>query len=581
MAKPQSSPKFDRPNILLIDMDRKCEAALSSAGYNVSMGTFGIPFEVPRSDALYRASLDSHCLPNLEEQDIIILNMAPPSALTGPYGGPPPLGVEQLWQRADAGIIDPRPISMTYAAPIMNKLVRHNRVMIALAAARDEIIYHLGTKYSAARNVSITMEYNYSNWSCSDHCKSMRTRPSAGTDIRFTGDSLGILLAKGAENASFSCTFAIHRSCIGLAVNRYDDCVAGAILSDDGKPQTLLLPQMPSLHTILRQLLEEHLADWRPELFPHLVGARWVHRPEYEIPKVIELNNQIAEIEKRSEEERKKLQEAIELEKEANKDWYTLLQRDGDELVQAVIRSLRKLGFNKVIDVDAEAKAKAQENDQSLREDIQVLDDGPPLIIDVKGVSGHPSDPDALQAAKHAHMRMREWKDTSVQALAIINHQKNLPPHDRDQKAYRDEIIGNCQQEMLGLMTTWDLFKILRNVEQLEWPLESVRPIFFRIGRIDPVPDHYEAIGKVEKTWNIALRLIPTRELIAGSVLAVETEDTFEELTADSIMINDTPVTVVSAGAQCGIGCEGANRFRVGSRVFLVSKKQAVVVATT
>jgi hypothetical protein len=120
-------------------------------------------------------------------------------------------------------------------------------------------------------------------------------------------------------------------------------------------------------------------------------------------------------------------------------------------------------------------------------------------------------------------------------------------------------------------MTTWDLFRLLRNKESLGWPNEVVTPIFYRSGRIEPVPEHYLPIGRIEGAWEYAFGVIPIHPIAIGATLAVEVDDRFEELEVTSIHVHDESVQSAPAGSDCGIGCDGASkRFRKGNRVFLL-----------
>jgi hypothetical protein len=238
--------------------------------------------------------------------------------------------------------------------------------------------------------------------------------------------------------------------------------------------------------------------------------------------------------------------------------------------VQAVIKSLKRLGFEKVVDVDAEAERQGDPGER--REDIQVHDRSPVLVIDVKGVQGRPDDDESMQAHKHALMRMREWARTDVQALTIINHQRHLPPRERDQKAYRDQIIENAKQLHCGLMTAWDLFRLLRNAEKLDWPPEVVLPVFYRVGRIEPIPEHYQEIGRIIKVWKNAFGIRPVMAISVGTRLAVELGDAFLEFNVESLQISNKPVETCPPGSDCGVQlCNCSEKVREGARVYLVA----------
>ena len=144
---------------------------------------------------------------------------------------------------------------------------------------------------------------------------------------------------------------------------------------------------------------------------------------------------------------------------------------------QAVIKTLCILGFEKVVDVDKESRTSSSGG--SLREDIQIKDESPILIVDVKGITGLPSDPEATQAHRHATMRMKEWERTDINCLTIINHQRNIPPLDRENNMpYRQELIDGASQMDLGLMTTWDLYRLLRSFLRNNWKPENIKPLF-------------------------------------------------------------------------------------------------------
>jgi len=309
--------------------------------------------------------------------------------------------------------------------------------------------------------------------------------------------------------------------------------------------------------------------EWNPTLFPFHEAQRWIHRPEYEVPKIHELEESIDKVQAETDHRIEQIRAEIEQVRTANQDWYTLLNGTGGELVAAVIRSLRRLGFEKVKDVDAEARE--QGKGQDLREDIQIHDKTPVLIVDVKGVQGHPEDAEATQSEKHALIRSREFQG-NVQPLTIINHQRNIPPHDRDRMAYRQDIIDNAVQTGLGLMTTWDLFRLLRNKEKLGWTAKDVIPIFYRTGRIEPVPEHYHLIGTVEHVWKEAFGVIPAAKVSVGSKLAVETGDLFEEVVVGSLQIDRQQADAADVGSNCGVAYPGAAEiFRERMRVFLVA----------
>jgi hypothetical protein len=567
-----SAPKFSKPRIFLADLPDDCGAALRKKGYNVKEGSFGRPYRVARSDDDVPVHQNAALL-GFAEEEIVFVNLARPASQ--PMLKPEiERGVVMPWQSCASGLIDSRPLTMREKYDDAERILNHGGFFVFLAGAKTEVTYRFGSQSHGAFDLGQTFEMD--NWSLLWQLSQIEITNEQGQELEFTKDQIGRFLARWAEGATYHCAmkprYDIKDKWMPLATNKYGGVVAAVLgVGDPLRISTLILPQMPRLSEFVVELVENLVADFVPALFPDMDRLSWVHRPEYEVPCVAELIAKRETLVKENRAAEDKAKQEIAAAKEESKHWYALLHGTGAPLVAAVIDTLGRLGFKGVVDVDAEAKKSSKTPE--LREDIQIKDRKPTLVVDVKGVNGTPSDGESMQAYKHAGYRMREWKTTEVQPLTIINHQRHIPPRERDQQAYRDEIIGNAIQDNLGLMTTWDLFRILRNREKLGWPNDAVQPIFYRIGRIEPIPEHYVLVGVIDHTWLPAFRIKPTTDIKQGATLAIETGDTFEEVPAVSLRIDDQRVDVGREGAEVSIGCEKASeRFRAGQRVFLVKK---------
>jgi hypothetical protein len=220
---------------------------------------------------------------------------------------------------------------------------------------------------------------------------------------------------------------------------------------------------------------------------------------------VLELKKQQDEIEKQAFEEINRLKGELEKERLANGWIHELLTGTDTELVDAVKLALSALGFTKIVDMDMVRDKEGK----GRREDLQIEDQSPTLIIDIKGIGGFPSDEDVLQADKHATIRMRENKRTDIVGLSIINHQRHLPPLERENAMpFRPELIDMAEERSFVLMTAWDLYRFVRNFRKLEWESGYVKPLFYKKGRIEVVPMHYQLIGKIKKRGRINLESI-------------------------------------------------------------------------
>jgi hypothetical protein len=210
------------------------------------------------------------------------------------------------------------------------------------------------------------------------------------------------------------------------------------------------------------------------------------------------------------------------------------------------------------------------------REDLQIDDRSPLLVIDVKGISNYPSDADALQASKHAAIRMREMSRTDIDGLSIINHQRYLPPLDRENAMpFRQELIDAAMEQNIGLMTAWDLYRLIRNSIKFGWDSEDVKPIFYRKGRVDIYPQHYQYIGKIEVVWTDKFGVVieEETELRLGDRIAIQFLTEFEESPVDSIYVNDNPVDKANVHDPAGLPWPaGKPRLHKGQRVFRISQ---------
>ena len=556
-----------KPRIFLADMSDEWGAAIQGAGYEVARGTFGTPITAAKSNKEVVVPLNHH-LPEFAEQEIVFVNLSSPA----PKDGKPAPGIDgvmQWHQRCPEGVLDPRPLIMHTVCNDVFRISEHGGMFVVTATAEWPSNYLLGDRDNGFRH-----ELDLSPWSLLSKIVTLEVHNESGSEIVFEANGLAQFLKRGAQGAQYSCVFSPsddNKNWLSLAKNKYGRDVAGLLVRGN-KPRSviLLLPHMPKLHLLAKELLEDWIARWNPSLFPHLEGQSWVHRPEYELPKVTDLLQQIEVVEKTAEERCIVLQAEIDETRAENPHWYSLLRATGDELATAVMAAFRKLGFTKVIDVDAEAKSKDQK--AQLREDIQVHDRSPVLIIDVKGIGGHPADDEATQANKHATMRRREWNRKDVQPLTVINSQRHIPPADREPKAFRDEIIQNARQDKLGLITTWDMFNILRNADLHKWPLRATQDIFYQTGRVDPVPSHYAELGTIVKTWEHSFSIVPSSRIAVGDILAVQVGDGFEQFSVASLQVDKKAVAIAEPERSTGVGCDRAReRFREGCRVFKVN----------
>jgi hypothetical protein len=417
-------------------------------------------------------------------------------------------------------------------------------------------------KYSQFRGVQ---DINADNWCFLSILSSdnIETRRDSGYEISVnSGSPIGLFLSEYLDGANFNCT--LHRVDLGaikkelwttLAINKYTAPVACAFSTVKKYGWILIFPRLQNKPSFLAKLFKEVLPDLSPYLFPDFEGIRWVQRPEYEITEIQRLKIEINRIEGESKLKVEALKEKIETTRSEMSYLHDLIRETGSPLVEAVKKSLEVLGFQSVIDVDEEMKRKGESG--SKREDLQIHDTSPILLIEVKGISGLPKDVEALQVWKYIAPRMREWYRTDIQGLSIINHQRNIPALKRENNMpFRKDILVNAQEQKFGLLTTWDLFRLTRSFLKNGWKHEYVKELFYKYNRIIPIPVHYEFIGKIENFWEevgvVGVR-IEISEVKKGDRIAFEFPVEYEEQVAESLQVNNASVENVRPNELAGI----------------------------
>ena len=141
---------------------------------------------------------------------------------------------------------------------------------------------------------------------------------------------------------------------------------------------------------------------------------------------------------------------------------------------------------------------------------------------------------------------------------------------------FRQELIDAAEERSLGLTTTWDLYKLVRNAQKLEWQADTVKPLLYKKGRVEAVPAHYQFIGPIVKAWTDKFGVVITaNELKVGDKIAVEFPIEFEEVEFDSIQVNDKAVQSAAIGDPVGLlWPAGRPKLREGMRVFRVAKTE-------
>lgn len=560
-APTQSAPKYPRPKILLVDLPDSAAELLRQSGYNVAEGTLGTPMEVARSDKYSYVPVKAN-LPGYTEQEIIAIDFKDPEPTSEPPEDASP-GEKGPWQKMSSGIINPRPVTAAYIHDNLDRIQKHGGIFVFFLADPYLPQYVWGeVRYSDLR---IEREVSFSVWEVLREAESVERKRDLGSEIDVPDSSRHVLVPH-LQESSFSVTIdrpynIEEKRWIPLARSKFGGTVAAIIAPEEGEIDgwVFLLPQAPRKGEVLKDLIEDFLPRLRPQLFPHIEGKIWIEQDQYQLPRVRELQQQVAEVERDADQKISELRDEISAEREKYSFLHGILTGTGDELVEAVIETLKLLGFQDVRDVDKEEGSSGNgegEKATRKREDIQIHDRSPLVLGEVKGIVNLPKEAGALQVFKYLAPRMKQLDRTDIHGLSIINHQRGLPPVDREREnVFQDDVVTNAEEQGFGLLTTFDLYRLARGYLRHGWQHEDVVELFYEEGRMEPIPKHYEFIGVIDGFWQqaeaVGLRL--EKPLAVGDRIVFELPLDFEEQPVESIQLDDEDVESAEAGQHIGV----------------------------
>jgi hypothetical protein len=286
----------------------------------------------------------------------------------------------------------------------------------------------------------------------------------------------------------------INRNYIPLMKNQENEIIS-YIGYDENTGYELLLPECDNKDQLMEELFSKVLPELLPQMFPESREYSWISNNYYKHRDVIQYEREIQKITTRYEEELKTVNEKIEQNKIKNMFLPNLLTESGEKLIEAVKEYLEWLEFENVSIID-------KKDNDVLMEDIQVSTENELFIIHIQGLEGTPTDSDCAQIAKNRRRIERENVSKNVIPLYIVNHQRYINPIQRENPPFTQEQIDYAKSDERGLLTTWDLFKRYRVVNEGVFTKEEIRASFLEQGLMRLQPLDMQYIGKVDEYFS-------------------------------------------------------------------------------
>lgn len=496
--------QFPKPKIILIDLKSEVEEKLTSSGFSVTTGSFGIPYYVEKKDK-YDFIHAHFSLPNLREQEIIIIDLETKSILDRePTRKVTRDSDTDIRIRLLDGIVDPRPLTMYLNSSEFETIWKHGGVFIVFADSSVHQEYQISKKGGYGWYNHKELKINL--WSflqfLNDNFVYFISNEGYEFKLYKNEKKWSSLLSKYLVDSKYTAVLQYEswkKDYIKpILLNKYNEIVSSLIITHD-KSLLIVLPQIDRKSDLTNELLTSLLPEVFPDLFPYYEGKIWVNSSIYDFGSITKLKNEREKIIFEKDTLIRTIEQNILEEKNKYEYLYKILTETGDDLVQAIEDVLALLGLNDVKNIDKEL-AEINSN-QPKQEDLQILDKSPSILAEVKGIIGLPREDDTFQIVKYISRRMKEWKRTDIKGLVIVNHQKNLPPLRRDINPFTDQQTKDGEYNDFGLISTWNLFLLIKGMLKYNWEKDFIKSKLYNSGIIDKVPLHYKCIGHIENYW--------------------------------------------------------------------------------
>ena len=216
---------------------------------------------------------------------------------------------------------------------------------------------------------------------------------------------------------------------------------------------------------------------------------------------------------------------------------------------------LEFIGFKEVVDVDEQIQM--DDAKEPKQEDLQVRDRSPVLLFEIKGISGLPRERDMIQVNKYVLRRIKEWKRLDVHGISIINHQRNLSALERDnQNVFTQPQIEDAENNETTILTTWDLFLLIRGMTKWGWNAKTIQELFFTKGRMPRIPTSYKPLGEIFNYWekkDVVGVGITNNKLQKGDRIGYVLPDRYLEEEVLSLQVDNQDVEEAVSGKLAGI----------------------------
>ncbi|HCU22427.1 MAG TPA: hypothetical protein DF698_05995 [Candidatus Atribacteria bacterium] len=492
--------KYPNPHIFIIDVEKSISDGLAEIGFNVKNGSLGTPVKVPNlKEFQYHRCLSNFSFPsNLHEFEIVVIDLQEKGRLkdyiAGEHQREISVGSKSVYIRSayPETLFNPKPYGAANLHNDIEAILKKGGLIIVFASISYSIKYHFVNITSRGDQEGVSRDYWIYNF--------LPIHPNfenkQGEKIKVE-DSAGILkpffkryFEESSKGAHYEIIFKLRADdeIIPLLKNASDEIVGYYQKYKGGS--IIVLPQLEEKNEFLKEFFLNELPSICPFLFPYQTKFQWLEAEPYCLPNEVELLEKRTSIVEDYNHRLREIEKEILENKEKFSCLHGLLTKSGIDLVTDVGTYFSWLGFENVKLMDFEKTGGL------LEEDIQIEFDRGLLVIEVKGISGTSKDEECSQINKIKFRRAKERGKFDVFGLYVVNHQKHLPPLERENPPFKENQIRDAINEERSLLSTWQLFNLFFSIKTGAISKEEARTSLLNFGLITFYPTAIQEIGK-------------------------------------------------------------------------------------
>lgn len=330
----------------------------------------------------------------------------------------------------------------------------------------------------------------------------------------------------------------------------------------------ITLPSSNKSEEILIRLIHEILPTIKPKLFPYSQLFSWLSDDKFLFPEVKEFYKQKEKLKSEYNLAAKKIDDKIVLINEKSSFLHSILTETGDNLVSAVKTYLEWLGFENITISD---ESKTEEDFRE--EDLSFIYNGIQFLVEVKGIGGTSKDTECSQVLKIVNRYMKRTKNINVKGIYIVNHQRYQSPELRTNPPFNQTQIEDAINDDRLMITTYDLFKLYYNIENILIDATWAKNQFIKKGTTNFLPDEDLYIGYVRKTYqedSIASVIIEKNSITLNEEILIINKDVLSITKTLSIELNKKPLKKVKT-SESPVGIKFSNKILRNSKLYKIT----------